>query len=152
MKNLQILKFIPFYIFSWLPFWVLYLISNTFYFIIFYLLRYRRKVVFENLKRAFPNKTNKEIHFTAKEFYKHFCDLILETLKLATLSKEEFKLRFYYANPELLTAFLKHDKSITIYAAHLGNWEWLISLPFPISKPVYGILTGILLSLSVQKP
>lgn len=139
MKNLHFVKYIPFYIFSWLPLFVLYFLSNAFYLLTFYLLRYRRKVVSENLQSAFPEKEPREIDAIAKDFYKHFCDLMIETLKLATLSKNEFQRRFHYSNPEVITKFLESNKSITIYAAHLGNWEWLISLPFPISKPVYGI-------------
>ena len=73
------------YLFSLLPFKVIYWISDGFYVLFYYVIGYRKKVVFNNLRNSFPEKTEQEIIKIAKDFYKYFCDLILETLKTLTI-------------------------------------------------------------------
>ena len=69
---------------SLLPFRVMYFVSDVFFFIIYYIFPYRKKLVEKNLRNSFPDKTEKEIAYITKEFYKHFCDIVFETLKVFT--------------------------------------------------------------------
>jgi len=108
---------------SYLPFPVLYRISDFFYVLIFYGIKYRQKVVFENIRNAFPEKTEAEIKTIAKGFYSHFCDLIIEAIKLFSISKEGLKKHCKILNPELMEAYAAQGKSLIIPAGHYNNWE-----------------------------
>ena len=85
---------------------------------------YRKKVVFENLRKSFPLKTDKEIQAISKSFYLHFSELIFEIIKVLTISKKELKTRIKYKNPEVLLDLYAKGKSCIIVTAHYGNWEW----------------------------
>jgi Kdo2-lipid IVA lauroyltransferase/acyltransferase len=106
------------------PLRILYVFSDISYPIIFYIIRYRKKVVFENLKNAFPEKTNKEISKIAKKFYHHFCDMLFEMVKLFHISPSEIKKRMNYRNPEILTAEFEKKKHVFMVLGHYNNWEW----------------------------
>jgi KDO2-lipid IV(A) lauroyltransferase len=108
-----------------LPMKILYLLSDIFYLLIYYLARYRRKVVRENLKNSFPDKTADERIRIERKFYRHFSDYIVETIKLAHISQEELLKRADIRNPELVFELM--DKGHTCFImmmGHYGNWEW----------------------------
>ena len=77
------------YLVSLLPFWILYLIADFLFVVLYYLVGYRRKVTQENLRNAFPEKTQKEREHIEKEYYKYLADLIMETIKSITISEKE---------------------------------------------------------------
>ncbi len=118
---------LPFiYLVSLLPFQVLYLISDGFYLLIYYVIGYRKKVVFANLKNSFPEKTAAELISIQKSFYQYFCDLFLETFKTLTISRKKM-LEHCSFDPgaELLFKQLaEKNKSVIIVMGHKGNWEW----------------------------
>ncbi|MES2837844.1 MAG: lysophospholipid acyltransferase family protein [Bacteroidota bacterium] len=112
------------------PFWVLYRVSDTLYYITFYLIKYRKKIVYENLINSFPDKSAKEIEVIAKEFYSHFCDLMVESLKFISMKEEELHKRYKVLNKEILIPFAEQNKNLIITAGHYANWEWhAVSLP-----------------------
>ena len=108
---------------SLLPLWFLYLISDAIYGLVFYILKYRRKVVFENLHKAFPQKTEKEIRKIAKKFYHNFVDMLVETIKMITISQRTLEKRIS-ANWEILDQVYATGKSVQIHVGHNFNWEW----------------------------
>jgi len=119
------------FLFAWvkvhavLPLPVLYLLSDIFYFLIYYLVRYRREVVGRNLRNSFPDKTEKERKRLEHRFYRHFSDYIIETIKLAHISQDELLKRANIRNPELVFELM--DKGHTCFImllGHYGNWEW----------------------------
>ncbi|MEO9481308.1 MAG: lysophospholipid acyltransferase family protein [Maribacter dokdonensis] len=126
---MKYLRFFPFYVLSILPFWILYMISDITYFLTYYILGYRKKVVCKNLHLAFPNKSEKEINSIAKKFYKHFCDMFFESIKLLTIKPSEIENRFKINDLSQLTDHLKNNENIMLYTAHQGNWEWLTTVP-----------------------
>ena len=83
----------------------------------------------KNFKLAFPHKTEKALRQDIKQFYQHFCDLLFETAKTLSIKKPEIEQRFILKNPEVLQELHKKKKSIVLYTAHYGNWEWLAFLP-----------------------
>ncbi len=129
MSAKNYLKYAPFYLLSLLPFWIIYGIARFAYFLLFYVAGYRKKVVFQNLRNSFPDKSEKEIKEDAQKFYKHFCEVFLEAVKLLTISPKNIKKRYSFKNPELLNNLYKEEKSIILYSAHFGNWEWMSCLP-----------------------
>lgn len=114
------------YFISVLPFWLHHLFSNLLYYLVYYIIGYRKKVVLENLKRSFPKKSEAEIKKIRKQFYKHFCDVIFEILKLMTISKKDFRKHFAFtANGiAIISAFEARKQSIIGIMGHCGNWEW----------------------------
>ena len=79
---------------SLLPLRVLYLLSECFYGLAFYIVKYRKKVVMNNLLIAFPEKTEKERIKIAKKFYRNFIDMFLETIKMLSVSDRQLTKRF----------------------------------------------------------
>lgn len=136
MKYRSFIKLFPFYAISFAPMFVLYGLSNMLFVTAYYIAKYRRKVVHHNLVNSFPDKSEEEIELIERKFYKHFCDLLVESIKVLTISKKEIKKRFVVKNPELIQHYFKENRSIILYAAHQGNWEWLSFLPLMIPHQV----------------
>lgn len=108
---------------SLLPFPLLYCVSTVLFYFIYYVIGYRKKVVRNNLKNSFPNKSNNEILKIEKQFYKHLCDIIVETIKGFTISEYELKKRVSYSNLYVINNYFKKNKSVIVATAHYGNWE-----------------------------
>lgn len=122
---------------SLLPLRLLYIISDFNYLLLAYIIRYRRKVIDNNLKNSFPDKSNKERAAIRKEFYKHLCDYTVETFKLLNMSKKEILKRCIDKNPEVMSKFFDEGRSVVGILGHYGNWEWLSSYPLINSKPKF---------------
>ncbi len=118
---------IPFiYLISFLPFWILYRLSDLTFFFLYYLFRYRRNVVRQNIQNSFPEKTPGEINKIVKGFYHHLCDLIVESVKTFTISKEQVvkRCRIHPESLTLLDQLYADKKSLILVMGHYGNWEW----------------------------
>lgn len=109
---------------SYLPLSVLYHFSDLLYFLGYRLAGYRKKVVRTNLKNAFPDKALSDIIEIERKFYHHFCDLIIESIRLFGISEAEALSRCRVRNPELLERFYREGRGIIISAGHFNNWEW----------------------------
>lgn len=118
---------LPFiYLLSVLPFPILYGVSYGVYGLMFYVFGYRKKVVFDNLRKSFPQKTELEINRIAKDFYRYFCDQLLETFKTLTISKKTM-LRHCSMDEKSLVLLHKlaaEGQSVLLVLGHKGNWEW----------------------------
>jgi KDO2-lipid IV(A) lauroyltransferase len=131
------------WLFSRLPMRILYIKSDVFFFLIYYVFRYRKKVVLENLKLAFPEKSEAERIKIAKGFFKHFTDLFMESVKAFSISEKEILKRYTYKNPEFVNNYTKQGRSIVLVAAHQANWEWSISLPLVLDGKINGAYTKL---------
>lgn len=109
---------------SILPFIAIYGFSDFMRFIMRYLVKYRVKVMQNNLQIAFPDKDIGEIEKLEKAAYKHLIDYIVEGIKAFTMSKRNIVKRHKLLNPELVQPFFKDEKSIIVVTAHYNNWEW----------------------------
>lgn len=128
---------------SRLPFWVIYRISDILYFISYYLIGYRKKVVFSNLYLAFPEKSAKEIKQIAKNSYKHFADILVESIKAFSISRKELDQRYTFKNTELFQELAHKNKSIALVGSHYANWEWGIHLKIYTPHDVFGSYTKL---------
>jgi len=108
---------------SLLPMRVLYFISDCFYVLIFYLLKYRREVVYQNLALAFPEKSPAERKLIAMKFYHNMVDTFVETIKMITASKKFISKRVS-GNWEVIDELLAGGKSVQVHLGHNFNWEW----------------------------
>jgi KDO2-lipid IV(A) lauroyltransferase len=110
---------------SLLPFWVLHRLSDGLFFIIYYALGYRKKVVQQNLRNSFPQKSLLELRAIEIQFYKNLCDLIFETIKTFTMSKAELQSRCQLKTPEEFARVKAAGRNVMGISSHLGSWEWL---------------------------
>ncbi|OCB78594.1 lysophospholipid acyltransferase family protein [Flavobacterium crassostreae] len=140
---MQFLVFLIAYPLLWLvsilPFPVFYALSDVLYFLMYYVVGYRKKTVKANLALALPNRTDQERLQIEKKFYHHLCDLFLEMTKTMTMSSTEMNKRFVITNPELLKEYEKKGKSIMLLASHYASWEWLITLNLNTSFQGVGV-------------
>jgi len=104
------------------------MVSDVLYILMYHLFGYRIKTVKANLKLVFPEKSDLEIKKITRKFYHHFCDMILESIKSMTISKESMKSRYTFKNLEIIKDFEKQNKSIVLMCAHYGSWEWIFIL------------------------
>ncbi|MDR3326701.1 MAG: lysophospholipid acyltransferase family protein [Prevotellaceae bacterium] len=123
-------------ILSIIPLWILYPISDFFALILYYLIRYRRKVVRKNLTTCFPEKSEKEIVNIEKKFYRFFTDMFLEATKLFTYSEKQIMKRMQFVNYEEINAAIRQGKSISLFLGHYGNWEWVSSMALWVDKNI----------------
>lgn len=128
---------------SVLPFRVLYLFSDFLYFILYYLIGYRKKLVLNNLKKVFPNKSERDLKRIRYKFYHHFVDIALEMIKTFTISKSQIKKHYKFTNLSVLEAINKRGKSIVLVGSHYGNWEWMVSLQMHTKIVSYGTYTRV---------
>lgn len=104
--------------------WLLYIISDFLYILVYKIYRKRKEIVFNNLTNAFPEKNKKEIQNIQDNFYHHFFDLVVETIKSISASKQFIKKRVIFKNIELFNKYSNKNKSVVLAVAHYGNWEW----------------------------
>lgn len=97
------------------------------FFVSFYLVRYRRKLVFKNLAASFPEKSHDELKRIEKLFYRNLAEYGVETLKLLTISEEELRKRMVFKDFSFITRHAANNQSVVIYASHTFNWEWLLA-------------------------
>jgi KDO2-lipid IV(A) lauroyltransferase len=111
---------------SMLPLRVLYALSSLLYPFVFHVLAYRRVTVRRNLSMSFPDKPSAELRKIEKAFYRHFCDLIAESIKAFSISGTMLDERVTVTNLEQIRDFIASGKSVVAVLGHIGNWEWLV--------------------------
>jgi len=111
-------------LFRFIPFPVLYGLSDALAFFLYRIIGYRRTVIFDNLKRAFPEKSEVEIRNIARATYRNLTDVTLETLKSFTAPYAEIERRAICLNPEVVNQFLDRGQSVILSGSHMGNWEY----------------------------
>lgn len=138
-ETLQNIVYSPLYLWfklhALLPLRVLYLLADLLYVPLYYVIRYRRKLVFENMRNSFPDKSKKELRRLEKQFYHHFCDYIVETIKLLHISEREMRRRMVFEQAEIVDRLLAQNRSIILLLGHFGNWEWITSIPLWFHHP-----------------
>jgi KDO2-lipid IV(A) lauroyltransferase len=113
------------WLFSNLPMRILFVFSDLVYYLLYYLLGYRKKVVRNNLALAFPDKTKSELREIEKRSYRHFVDVFFEMIKSFTISEKEISKRLSITNPELLDPYYAKGQSVIFTSGHYANWEWV---------------------------
>jgi len=111
-----------------LPFWIIYGLADIFYVFIYYIVRYRKQTVHQNLINSFPEKSHEEIKKITKKFYHHLCDLGLETIKFSRMTEKEIDARLKIHNPEIFEKYYQKHQSVILLGLHHNNWEWCGSM------------------------
>lgn len=107
-----------------LPFTIIYKISDGLYFLLYYILKYRKGIVYDNLRRAFPKKSKLEIEVIAKQNFRNLADTLIESIKLFGISKKEFRRRMQLSDDELTNHYFAEGKPVIAISGHFGNWEY----------------------------
>ncbi len=118
-----------------LPLPVLYVFADALWFLLYYVIRYRRRTVRVNLDACFPEQTKLWRRKTERQFYHNFADYIVETLKLMHMSDKEIRRRMEFENVELMDSLSAGGRSIAVYFGHVGNWEWAPSVTLHTAMP-----------------
>ena len=143
-KHVEQALYFPLYLIIWLlsllPFPLLYILSDILFLLVFYVARYRRKVVYSNMRNSFPDKSEKEIRKMQRAFYLHFCDYIVETIKLLHISDATTKRRFVMENTEILQKALDEKRQVILMLGHYGNWEYVPSITLWVNCPEDGLM------------
>jgi KDO2-lipid IV(A) lauroyltransferase len=84
--------------------------------------RYRKKVIWTNLKNSFPEKSDTELKIIEEDFHLHFTDLIVETIKFRTASPEVIRERLQ-GDISIMDDFYESKTNIIYLMGHRGNWE-----------------------------
>ena len=122
-----ILYYCVVYPLSLLPLWILYRLSDLVFLLFMSIIPYRKKVVQGNIKKSFPDLSPKDQAVLVRGFYRHFSDLLIESIKNLSISKEELLRRMNVINPEVLQELEKKGKSVLFVSGHFNNWEWFIT-------------------------
>lgn len=117
-----------------LPLRLLYILSDVLYVLVYKLVGYRKKVVRSGLASSFPEKSDKERLVIEKEFYHHFCDYFVETIKLLHISDKEMRKRMEFENVDLVKKLMGDTNSGLMFLGHYGNWEWVPSITLQFDK------------------
>jgi Kdo2-lipid IVA lauroyltransferase/acyltransferase len=111
---------------SRLPLWALYAFTSLVYVLVYHLLRFRREVVWKNLRDSFPELDHRELARLCRKSYKHLGQVLAEAIKGLTMSEQDLRQRVRFVNPDILDEFIERGQSIILLAAHQCNWEWLL--------------------------
>ena len=129
---MNLLTYIIAYPFIWLisrlNFTIIYLISDFLYYVLYYVFSYRKSVVRENLKLAFPKMPKKERLKLEKNIFRNLTDVFLETFKSINVSEEELKKRFVFKYPEVLERVYNNNQNVIVMCSHYCCWEWVFGV------------------------
>ena len=111
-------------IFAVMPFRLVYIFSDGLFYLLYYLVGYRKKIVHQNLKNSFPEKSEKEIIRIQKAFFRHLSDILVESVKGFTMSKKSVIKRHYLNDNGLGNQYTRQNQSFIAVVGHYNNWEW----------------------------
>jgi len=138
-----IIRFFHFF-FRFLPFGALRLLSDFVYYVLFYVIRYRRRVIEDNLTSCFPNLSGIEKINIIKKTYQNLSDIFIEGIKGLLLSKEEIFTRNTFINSNLVNDYLNKGQSVICVCGHYNNWEWtVLGIGYYFQNKVIGIYKKI---------
>jgi Kdo2-lipid IVA lauroyltransferase/acyltransferase len=122
-----------FWVIAWLPFWALYRLSDLFFLFVAGF-GYRRKIITDNLRRAYPGENDAFIRKIRIKFYRHFCDLFMETIVLLHINPKKILQRVELVDFHLVTEAFARGRDAVSVVGHYGNWEWFPSVNFLIGE------------------
>lgn len=136
---------------GYLPLRLTQLLAGPLYFVLYYVVGYRKSVVYQNLFRAFPDKNPEEIKRLARRFYRHMIQFSLEVAATQSMPLPELSTRMRIKNPEIIeTLSQERSRSVIVLTVHQGNWEWMLhgitahfGVPIdPVYKPLHSARTN----------
>lgn len=121
-----------------LPF--LYSLSKPLYFLLFYIIRFKRDIAEKNIRNSFPSLNTDQQRVLLKNHYRNYCDVLLEITKSIKMDPEQLSEHVNFVNAELIEQTLKQDKPILLALAHHCNQEWaMLAASRYFNFPIDGI-------------
>ena len=122
---------------SKVPFAALYFVSDVFYLLNRYVIRYRYDVVRSNLRNAFPERSEREIGTLTEQTFRNLADTLVETIKGIGISRDELERRMEITASSRVHELYDQGRPLLFLTAHYCNWEWLLLyscmyLPHPL--------------------
>ncbi|PSR09453.1 MAG: lipid A biosynthesis acyltransferase [Bacteroidetes bacterium] len=129
---------------SLLPLSVLYVFSTGLFYLLYHGVGYRRKVVMGNLERSFPDKSATELLALEQGFYRHLCDLMVESIRMFSMGEAELRRRAVVTNPEFILDLEARQQSAILVAGHYNSWEMMgTAFPMFTALPVWALYSPI---------
>lgn len=135
-KALYNIVFSLWYVMSLLPLRLLYVLSDGLFYLIYHVVKYRRPLVRKNLTDSFPEKSEDEIIRIERGYYSWFCDYIVETIKLFSMSRRQMRRRMRFNGAEKIRESFAAGRPCSVYLGHYCNWEWITSLPLHVDNGI----------------
>lgn len=124
---------------TWLPLRMLFIVSDLFFILVYYIVGYRKNVVRQNLRNSFPEKDKKELRSIERKFYLHLCDSFIEWMYPLHRDAKHMAKYYDFKNPEVLNELYAEGKGVVGILGHYGNWEYLSLLPQYVNHKVWAI-------------
>ena len=128
---------------SLLPFPLIYLLSDLVAFLLKNIFCYRKRVVYQNIKKTNLNLSTQQISTLVSEFYTHFSDVFFEMIKLDRMNKKQIAEKFVLKNQNLINDYYKDNKSVILMASHYGGFEWCSTLDYFFKHKVVAVYTPL---------
>lgn len=128
---------------SYLPFRILYFCSDITYYLLYYIFRYRRRIVRFNLEISKISSSKKELVEIEKKFYRHITDVFFEMFKFFTISSKEIKKRFVLENKEIINELAKKNKNVILMVGHHGGFEYFMSIGYHVPHHPFAVYTPL---------
>ncbi|KWW28910.1 MAG: lipid A biosynthesis lauroyl acyltransferase [bacterium P3] len=112
---------------AWLPLWLLYAVGDLLRPVVYHVVRYRRRVVEQNLRNAFPEKSAAERRRIARAYYRHMVDLLVEALYNLRTTPAQIKRHYRLVNREAVDRYYEQGQSVVLLSAHYNNWEYMVA-------------------------
>ena len=129
--------------FAHLPGWFLYLLADLGYLILFRLMKYRRNVVYTNLKNSFPEKTEEDIDRITRRFYHHLADMVVEGLMLYRMTEKDIEKRLIVNGMDICEEYFRQGRGVIVLGMHYNNWEWNAALQLKSSHQLLMIYNPV---------
>ena len=133
MKLLYYLTYATLWLLSLLPLRALYVLADLIYLLVYHVAGYRKHLVRRHLADSFPEKSEAERRRIERAFYRWFCDYLVETVKLLTISHSQIRRRMVFKGTEIIDEIVESGQSCALYLGHYCNWEWITSMPLWVS-------------------
>ena len=104
------------------------LVDWLLYPLLYYVVRYRRKLVRSNLRSCFPDRSEKQLLTIERRFYRQFCDTIVEAVCGYWMDDETMRRHVVFRNTEEANRLIDAAGGGIFMLAHYGNWEWMASI------------------------
>lgn len=123
-----------------IPLPILYGLSSPLYYLLFHILRFRRRIAANNIHNSFPKLSSKEQEKLLKRHYRNFCDVVLEVIKSINLKPEQINNHVTFTNTQEIEQVLQQGQTIVLALAHHCNQEWaMLATSQQIEFPIDGI-------------
>ncbi len=110
---------------QWLPLNVIRRLAAWLGVFLYSFLPIRKALTLNQLRRAFPEKSDKDIRSIARGSYVNLITTIFELMWTPRLRDDIIEEQIQIRNPEVFTNALRRGKGLILMTGHFGNWEWM---------------------------